>query len=74
LGFVIFVAGGFSEQPVPLENTNWLTIRDQPIAARAILRRAGGLLPKFHPARTNRLRASQNAAVLVVDSGTVDIR
>jgi hypothetical protein len=35
---------------------------------------AEGLLPKFHPVRTNRLRASQNAAVLVVDSGTVDIR
>jgi hypothetical protein len=49
-------------------------MRDQPIATRAVPRDASGLLPKFHPARTNRLRASQNAAVLVVDSGTVDIR
>jgi hypothetical protein len=71
---MIFVAGGFTEQPVPFENTNRLMIRDQPIAARAVLRHAGGLLPKFHPVCTNRLRASQNAAVLVVDSGTVDIR
>jgi len=47
---------------------------DQPVAACAIPRHAQGLLPKFHPARTNRLRASQNAAVLVVDSDTVDIR
>jgi hypothetical protein len=31
-------------------------------------------LLKFHPARTNRLRASQNAAALLFDFGTVDIR
>jgi hypothetical protein len=49
-------------------------MRDQPVAACAVPRYAGALLPKFHPVRTNRLRASQNAAVLVVDSGTVDIR
>jgi hypothetical protein len=49
-------------------------MRDQPVAAGAIPRHARGLLPKFHPVRTNRLRASQNAAVLVIDSGTVDIR
>jgi hypothetical protein len=71
---MIFVAGGFIEWPVPFQNTNGLMMRDQPIAARAMLRHAGGLLPKFHPVRTNRLRASQNAAVLVVESGAVDIR
>jgi len=71
---MIFVAGGFTEQPTPFENTNWLTMPDQPVAACAIPRHAQDLLPKFHPVCTNRLRASQNAAVLVVDSGTVDIR
>jgi hypothetical protein len=56
------------------KNTNGLVMRDQPMATRAVRRHARGLLPKFHPVRTNRLRANQNAAVLVVDSGTVDIR
>src|SRR5664279_662919 len=74
LGFMIFIAGGFSEAPVPFENTNWLRMPDQPVAACAIPRQAQGLLPKFHLVCTNRLRASQNAAVLVIDSGTVDIR
>jgi hypothetical protein len=71
---MIFVAGGFTEVPVRFENPNSRVTRDQPIAARAGLRYAGGLLPKFHPVCTNRLRASQNAAVLAVDSGSVDIR
>jgi len=71
---MIFVAGRPVGRRIPWQNTNGLMTRDQPIAARAGLRRAGGLLPKFHPVRTNRLRASQNAAVLVIDSGTVDIR
>jgi len=31
-------------------------------------------LPKFHPARINRLQASQNAAALLFDLGAVDIR
>jgi hypothetical protein len=31
-------------------------------------------LPKFHPTRINRLQASQNAAALLFDLGTVDIR
>jgi len=71
---MIFVAGRPVERRVSLQNTNWPMTWDQPIAASAGLRRAGGLLLKFHSACTNRLRASQNAAVLVVDSGTVDIR
>jgi hypothetical protein len=31
-------------------------------------------LSKFHHSRTNRLRTSQNGAVLLRDLGTVDIR
>jgi hypothetical protein len=31
-------------------------------------------LLKFHPMRTDRLRASQNAAVILFDFETVDIR
>jgi hypothetical protein len=31
-------------------------------------------LPKFHPTRINRLQASQIAAALLFDLGTVDIR
>jgi len=71
---MIFVASRSLKRRVSFENTNRLKMRDQPIAARAVPRQAGGLLPKIHPACTNRLRASQNAAVLVVDSDTVDIR
>jgi hypothetical protein len=41
---------------------------------RAILRYAGNSLPKFHRMRINRLQAGQNAAVLIFDLGTVDIR
>jgi hypothetical protein len=40
----------------------------------AIRHRAKNSLLKFHPARTNRLRASQNAAALLSDFGNVDIR
>jgi len=40
----------------------------------AILRYAGNSLPKFPPARINRLQAGQNAAVLIFDLGTVAIR
>jgi hypothetical protein len=35
---------------------------------------AGNPLPKFLPTRINRLQASQNAAALLFDLGTVDIR
>jgi hypothetical protein len=35
---------------------------------------AGKPLSKFHHRRTNRLRASQIGAVLLIDPGTVDIR
>jgi hypothetical protein len=36
--------------------------------------RARNSLSKFHRPRTNRLHASQNAAALLFDLGTVDIR
>jgi hypothetical protein len=39
-----------------------------------ICQRAGKSLLKFHHTRTNRLRASQNAAALLFDFGAVDIR
>jgi hypothetical protein len=35
---------------------------------------AGKSLSKFHPTRINRLQASQIAAALLFDLGTVDIR
>jgi hypothetical protein len=35
---------------------------------------AGKSLPKFHPTRINPLQAGQNAAALLFDFGTVDIR
>jgi hypothetical protein len=47
---------------------------DQQIAPFAIGRCAYKPLRKFLPKRTNRLRASQNAAVLLFDFDTVDIR
>jgi hypothetical protein len=40
----------------------------------AIRHHAGKSLSKFHPARINRLQASQIAAALLFDLGTVDIR
>jgi hypothetical protein len=40
----------------------------------AILRHAGNSLPKFLRTRINRLQTGQNAAVLIFDLGTVDIR
>jgi len=48
-------------------------MRDQQLASLAIGKRAR-LLSKFHLRRTNRLRTSQNAAALLSDLGTVDIR
>jgi hypothetical protein len=49
-------------------------MRDQRPAPPAICPRAKQSLLKFHQTRTNRLRASQNAAALLFDFGTVDIR
>jgi hypothetical protein len=45
-------------------------MRDQQLAPF----RAKQSLLKFHQTRTNRLRASQNAAALLFEFGTVDIR
>jgi hypothetical protein len=47
---------------------------DQQLALAAIKPRAGNSLSKFHPARINRLQLSQNAAALLFDPETVDIR
>jgi hypothetical protein len=47
---------------------------DQQPAPFAIGHYAGNSLLKFHHTRTNRLRVSQNAAALLFDLGTVDIR
>jgi hypothetical protein len=47
----------------------------QPLAATPGLRaRLADRTSNFHPARTNRLHASQNAAALLADLATVDIR
>jgi hypothetical protein len=43
-------------------------------ALREPRQRAGNALRKFHRTRTNRLHASQNAALLLSDLGVVDIR
>jgi hypothetical protein len=42
--------------------------------AACVRSRAKNSLLKFHQTRTNRLRASQNAAALLFEFGTVDIR
>jgi hypothetical protein len=47
---------------------------DQQLASAPIKPPAGKSLSKFHPARINRLHASQNAAALLFDPETVDIR
>jgi hypothetical protein len=47
---------------------------DQQLAPLAICHYARNSLLKFHHTRTNRLRVSQNAAALLFDFGTVDIR
>jgi hypothetical protein len=49
-------------------------MRNQRLAPLAICPRAKNSLSKFPQPRTNRLRASQNAAALLSDFGTVDIR
>jgi hypothetical protein len=47
---------------------------DQRPAPNRFKHPAGKSLSKFHPARINRLQLSQNAAALLFDLGTVDIR
>jgi hypothetical protein len=47
---------------------------DQPLASTPTKAPAGKSLSKFHPARINRLQLSQNAAALLFDLDTVDIR
>jgi hypothetical protein len=47
---------------------------DQQLAPFAIQHRARKSLSKFHRLRINRLHASQNAAALLFDPATVDIR
>jgi hypothetical protein len=44
------------------------------VRGSAMMHDAGNSLPKFPPVRINRLQASQNAAALLFDLGTVDIR
>jgi len=46
-------------------------VQDQRLA---LVREQPNSLPKFLPARINRLQASQNAAALLVELGMVDIR
>jgi hypothetical protein len=48
--------------------------RDQQLALVPIKHRARTRLSKFHHSRINRLHASQNAAALLFDLATVDIR
>jgi hypothetical protein len=50
------------------------TTLDQQLATFAIPHRARKSLSKFHSARINRLHTSQNAAALLFDAETVDIR
>jgi hypothetical protein len=47
---------------------------DQRLRECAMKHPAGNSLSKFLAARINRLQASQNAAALLFDLGTVDIR
>jgi hypothetical protein len=57
-----------------IRNTIQPTIPEQPLATFAIRRHARKSLSKFHRLRINRLHASQNAAALLFDPETVDIR
>jgi hypothetical protein len=47
---------------------------DQQLTLAPMMPCAGKSLSKFHPARINRLQLSQNAAALLFDPETVDIR
>jgi hypothetical protein len=47
---------------------------DQQLALASTKPPAGKSLSKFHPARINRLQLSQNAAALLFEPDTVDIR
>jgi hypothetical protein len=47
---------------------------EQRLRRLAIWRHARKSLSKFHRLRINRLHASQNAAALLIESDTVDIR
>jgi hypothetical protein len=65
----ITVSGGRSRENrirPPLADQRHMLLRNSPIVP--------GSLPKFLTARINRLHASQIAAVLLFDLGTVDIR
>ncbi|WP_154073476.1 hypothetical protein [Bradyrhizobium erythrophlei] len=46
----------------------------QPRGIPGLRARLAGRTLKFHPARTNRLQPSQNAAALLADLETIDIR
>jgi hypothetical protein len=68
LGFVCLLQ--LLERQVPLKDIRRLTPEQPPGEQRTPEKP----LSKFHHPRTNRLRASQNGAVLLFDPGTVDIR
>jgi len=73
LGFPGFVraalsGGMFHRQAYPAGNAGSTACQS------AIRHHAGKPLSKFHPARINRLQASQIAAALLFDLRTVDIR
>jgi hypothetical protein len=57
-----------------IQNSIQPTTPDQQLATFAIPRRARKSLSKFHRLRINRLQASQNAAALLFEPETVDIR
>jgi hypothetical protein len=60
---------------VSIRNSIQLTTPDQQLApVPDPASRARKSLSKFHLSRINRLHASQNAAALLFDLGTVDIR
>jgi hypothetical protein len=73
---------GFS--PISSSRANERRISSESVSVRhgcinglrrfAIKHLAGKSLRKFHPTRINPLQAGQNAAALLFDFGTVDIR
>jgi hypothetical protein len=70
----LFAFCGTLEWQVPFEEYPAADAGATACADRASNEHAGKPLSKFHHPRTNRLRASQNGAVLLFDPGTVDIR
>jgi len=71
---VRFPARGFIKRQVSLETLSGQCGPGNRPRLSCFFRMPENALPKFHPARTNRLHPGQKAAALLFDPETVDIR